>query len=74
MNVQQSGLQVRGQESEVDSSVPLESSHQGPSQLDPGGNAPGDFASDEMDVVIGAFGQAEEPVVEVGVPVTLRSL
>ena len=33
-----SGLQVRGQESEVDFSVPLESSDLGPSQLDPGGN------------------------------------
>ena len=37
-----SGLQVRGQESEVDFSVPLEPSDLGPSQLDPGGNAPGE--------------------------------
>ena len=66
---------MRGQESEVDSSVPLESSDHGPSQFDPGGNAPGDFErSGQMDVVIGAVGQVEEPVVEDGVQVTLKSL
>ena len=69
------GLQVRGQESEVDLSVPLESSDHGPSQLDPGGNAPGDFEeSGQIDVSIGAVGQVKEPVVEDGVQVTLKSL
>ena len=59
-----SGLQVRGQESDVDFSVPLEPSDHGPSQLDPGGNAPGEvLGTERTDVAIGAVGQVDGSVV-----------
>ena len=70
-----SRLQVRGQDSEVDLSLPLESAHQGPSQLDPGGDAPGDIdRSVEIDEAFGVVRQPVDPVVEDDEPVTLKSL
>ena len=62
--------------------MPLESSDHGPSQLDPGGNAPGKvLGSGLIDVAIGAVVQVDEPVgrvdgsvVEGGAQVTLKSL
>ena len=64
-----------GQGSEVDFSVPLEQSDLRPGQLDPGGDAPGEvLGSERIDVAIGAVGQVDEPVVEDGVQVTLKSL